>query len=185
MAFFPTAPGHRIQPFVQPRGGNSLPPSPPPEMCLWSSRWFWGREQWQQLHRSWSQGRKGKQNRDQIVTMGGGQIYPTKAANHTLKSDSLPSSTLGQACDAIKDLLHSRCLLGSCGLPRPSLYSSLCSVPPQHNLAPHSCLGKTWSGVTVAPANPHLHQEKHHSRMSTHPSCRCQQKSTLKVKEST
>lgn len=65
MAFFPVALGHSIQPFVQPCGVNSLPPSPPPETCLWSSHWSWGTEQWQQVHREikgWSQMRKEKQN---------------------------------------------------------------------------------------------------------------------------
>lgn len=92
MAFFPVAPGHKIQPFVEPRGRNSLPPSPPPEMCLWSKRWSWGTEQWQQLHReikSWSHVRKEKQNRGQTVNRGGGQTYPAK---HTLKSHSLGGS---------------------------------------------------------------------------------------------
>lgn len=200
MAFFPVAPGHRIQPFIQPRGGNSLPPSLAPETCLWSSLWSWGTEQWQQLHgeiKSWSQVRKEKQNRDQTVTTGGGQTYPAKTAKHILlraipwEGPSFQPPRTGMS-------MHSRTSYiqgaspGGCELPRSSLYSSFCSVPPQHNLAPCSCLGKAWPRVTVAPANPHLHQgdrsrgeEGYHSRMSTHPSCRCWQESTHKVKGNT
>lgn len=109
MAFFPMAPGHRIQLFVQPCTGNSPPPSPTPGRCLRSSCWSWGTEQRQQLLR------KGEEHRDQPVTMGGGESYPAKAANQAPKSFLQP---LRQAGHEIRDLLQSRCILED-ELPRP------------------------------------------------------------------
>lgn len=102
MAFFPMAPGHRIPLFVQPCTGNSPPPSPAPETCLWSSCWSWGTEQWQQLPR------KEEENRDQTVATGGGETYPAKAANQTHESFLQP---LRQAGQEIRDLLQSGCIL--------------------------------------------------------------------------
>lgn len=192
MASSPMAPGHRIRPLVRPCGGNGSPPSPPPGKCPWSN----GRSSTGKLRVGvkWKKKRKRKTKTKQGQSPQVVDTYPATAANRTLKSHSLgcpASSPLGQAGPCCHRHPTVMVCLGVCGLPKPLLHSSFCSVPPLHNLDPCSNQGKAWTGVMAAAANL-LHQgdrsrkeEEHCCRVSAHPSCRCQPKNMRRARGST
>lgn len=124
--------GHAIQPSTLPHGGNSSPPSPPPGGCLL--------EQGQQLHREV----KGScQAKNSCTAM---------ALKHTLKRIPWELSLPGQADPSSHRSPTVKVHLRDCGLPTPLLHSPFPSMPPQRNLHPCSCCGRS------GPRQPFLQQ---------------------------